>query len=175
MSELSVAIRRERRDDYDRVFEIEERAFGQPDEALLVAALRGKVDPEISLVAATQDERGAQRLIGHIYFSPVKVGSALRRAIALGPVAVDPDYQGRAVGSQLCVRGLQACVEIGEALVFVLGHPNYYPQFGFVSARPKGLFYKSEEFDAAFFVAELTAGAANGYSGEVVYAPQFDV
>ncbi|MGE4607373.1 MAG: GNAT family N-acetyltransferase, partial [Myxococcota bacterium] len=67
------------------------------------------------------------------------------------------------------------CVEIGEALVFVLGHPNYYPQFGFVSARPKGLFYKSEEFDAAFFVAELTAGAANGYSGEVVYAPQFDV
>ncbi len=173
MSELSV-IRWERRDDYDRVNEIEQRAFARPDEALLVAALRGRVDPEISLVAAIRADHGAELLVGHIYFSPVKVGPELRPAIALGPVAVDPDFQGRAVGSLLCRRGLEVCSEIGEALVFVLGHPTYYPKFGFVAARPMGLFYKSEHFDAAFFVAELTPGAANGFSGEVFFQPEFD-
>lgn len=122
MSELSVAIRRERREDYDRVDEIEWRAFAQPDEALLVAALRGRVDPEISLVASTQQEGGVDRLIGHIYFSPVKVGPELQPAIALGPVAVNPDFQGCGVGAQLCRRGLEVCTEIGEVLVFVLGH-----------------------------------------------------
>jgi putative acetyltransferase len=174
MNELPVAIRREQRDDYDRVDEIVQSAFGQPQEALLVSALRGRVDPEISLVAVMNDDRGAQRVVGHIYFSPVKVGPELRAAIALGPVAVDPKFQRRAVGSQLCRRGLEVCAEIGEPLVFVLGHPDYYPRFGFVPARPKELYYKNEHFDAAFFVAELTPGAARGFSGEVHFEPEFD-
>ncbi len=174
MSELSVSIRRETPEDYDRVQDIVERAFGQPDEALLVAALRGRVDPEISLVAVTMDADGERELVGHIYFSPVHVGPELRRAIALGPVAVDPNFQRLAVGSQLCRRGLETCAQIGESLVFVLGHPAYYPRFGFVAARPLGLFYKSDKFDPAFFAAELTPGAARGFSGEVVYEPEFD-
>jgi putative acetyltransferase len=173
VSSTAVAIRREQVEDYDRVQQIEERAFDQPDEALLVAALRGRVEPEISLVATTIDATGGERLVGHIYFSPVTVGPDRRSAIALGPVAVDPEFQSGGIGSQLCRRGLEVCAEVGQRLVFVLGHPTYYPRFGFVLARPRGLFYKNEHFDPAFFVAELTPGAADGFDGEVVYQPEF--
>jgi len=172
--EIAIEIRPETSGDTDRVHEIIERAFGRHDEALLVAALRGRMEPEISLVATATDARRTERLVGHIYFSPVRVGTALRRAIALGPVSVDPGFQRLAVGSQLCRRGLEVCAEIGEPLVFMLGHPEYYPRFGFVAARPLGLFYKSEQFDPAFFCAELAPGAARGFSGEVVYQPEFD-
>jgi len=172
MSESSLTIRPERPEDRERVYEIVESAFGRPDEANIVAALRGRVEPEISLVAAMR-EPGGERLVGHIYFSPVEVGDARRLAMGLAPVSVEPEFQNRAVGSQLCRRGLESCLQIGQPLVFVLGHPGYYPRFSFVAARPKGCFYQSRAFDAAFFVAELRPGAANGFSGEVFYQPEF--
>ena len=59
-------------------------------------------------------------------------------------------------------------------MVFVLGHANYYPRFGFEPARPHGLFYKSEQFDASFFVASLAPHALEGFEGEVRYRPEFD-
>jgi putative acetyltransferase len=170
VSEERVAIRAEEPRDHARVHEIVAAAFGKDAEARLVDALRGRVAPEISLVA--EDARGT--LCGHVYFSPVRVGRAGRPAIALGPVAVDPACQNRAVGSQLCRRGLEACRAIGEHVVFVLGHPTYYPRFGFRPARPHGLYYKNEHYDGAFFVAELSPGALEGLEGEVRYRPEFD-
>ena len=169
MSEIEPTIRHERPGDYERVHEIVAAAFGQEDEAVLVDTLRGNVEPEISLVATSGDE-----IVGHVYFSPVLVGDPSKPAIALGPVSVDPSRQGRAIGSQLCRRGLEECRGIGEPVVFVLGHPAYYPRFGFEPARPHGLFYKDEGFDPAFFVAQLEAGALAGLTGEVRYRPEFE-
>lgn len=169
MSGPDTTLRAERPGDYERVHEIVAAAFGQEDEAVLVDSLRGNSEPAISLVAVRGDE-----IVGHIYFSPVLVGEAERPAIALGPVAVDPACQGKAIGSKLCRRGLEECRGIGEPVVFVLGHPTYYPRFGFQPARPRGLFYKNEGFDAAFFVAELEAGALEGFAGEVRYRPEFE-
>ena len=169
MSDLDIDIRAERPGDHARVHEIVARAFGKEDEAVLVDRLRGKVQPEISLVAVHDDQ-----IVGHIYFSPVLVGDAAKPAIALGPVAVDPDCQQRAVGLQLCRQGLEECRSLSEPVVFVLGHSTYYPRFGFEPARPHGLFYKNEGFDPAFFVAELEPGALRGFAGEVCYRPEFD-
>jgi putative acetyltransferase len=169
---LPISIRSERSGDRERVFTIHERAFGRPGEARLVDALRGRALPQISLVAETN----AAGVVGHVFFSPVEVIGGLehRSAIALGPVAVDPARQGLGVGSELCRRGLDACRALEEPVVFVLGHAAYYPRFGFEAARPRGFFYKSAEFDPAFFVAELVPGALPGYAGEVVYRPEFD-
>ena len=170
MSELSITIRPEEPGDHARVHEITAAAFGQGAEAALVDRMRGRVEPEISLVAVDT----GQEVVGHIYFSPVRVGTSERPAIGLAPVSVDPRCQGRAVGSALCRRGLEECLAIREPVVFVLGHSDYYPRFGFEPARPRGLYYKNEHFDPSFFVAELAKGALAGFEGEVHYRPEFD-
>ncbi len=167
--ELAIRIRPEEPDDRDRVYEILVAAFGGRAEAELVERLRGRVSPEISLVA----ELGGQ-VVGHVYFSPVQVGEPPRSAVGLAPVAVDPGCQRRGIGSALCQRGLEACLDLDEPVVFVLGHADYYPRFGFEPALARGLYYKSEAFAGSFFVAELSEGALSGYEGEVRYHAAFD-
>lgn len=156
--------------DHPAVAALLERAFGGPAEAAIVEALRGRVEPEVSLVAL---EGG--RLAGHAYFSPVRVqdGERASGAIALGPVAVEPELQRSGIGSALVRAGLETCRALGEPVVFVLGHPEYYPRFGFRPAAPLGLRFLSAEYDRAFFVLELEPGALAGRRGEVRYRPEF--
>jgi putative acetyltransferase len=169
VSELLVVIRPERPEDRARVHEIVAAAFESEVEAELVEKMRGRVEPEISLVAESDSE-----LVGHVYFSPVRVGDDERLAMGLGPVAVDPGCQQRGVGSALCRRGLELCLEIDEPVVFVLGHPGYYPRFGFEPAKPHGLYYRNEHYAPAFFVATLREGALAGFGGEVRYDEAYD-
>ena len=169
MSELSIRIRSEEPADTAKVHAIVARAFGRETEAELVDQLRGRVAPEISLVAVSPDDA----IVGHIFFSPVLVGKAQRRAIALAPVAVDPACQQRAIGSKLCRRGLEECLAIGEPVVFVLGHSSYYPRFGFEPARPHGLYFADESHDPAFFVVALAPGHLGDFEGEVRYDAAF--
>lgn len=164
-----IRIRPEAPVDRERVHEIVAAAFGREEEAALVDALRGRVSPELSLVAESAGD-----IVGHIYFSPVRVGEAGRPALGLAPVSVDPSCQGRGVGSELCRRGLVACLALGEPVVFVLGHADYYPRFGFEPALPRGLYYRDERFAPSFFVACLEEGALAGYAGEVRYHPAFE-
>lgn len=170
MNAIAVTIRPEESEDHERVHAVVAAAFGGEAEAVLIRRLRGNVAPEISLVALDAE----QRIVGHVYFSPVRVGASGRHAIALGPVSVDPAYQQRAVGSALCRRGLEECAALGESVVFVLGHATYYPRFGFELARPHALYYKDETFASVFFVAELTPGALAGLEGEVCYRSEFN-
>jgi len=169
---LALNVRKEEPRDHARVFEIQEAAFGSPAEAQLVRRLRANAAPLVSLVAEIVDGT----VVGHVLFSPVEVVGPDGRgaAMALGPVGVDPAYQREGVGDALCRAGLAACLALGELVVFVLGHPAYYPRFGFEPARPHGLFYKNESFDPAFFVTALSPGALEGFAGEVVYRPEFD-
>ena len=109
-------IRPERPDDIPAVRKLNQRAFGRPDEGQLVDAVRHRTEPTISLVAVehTSDSLPGQ-IVGHILFSPVTIGSADSgpRAIGLGPMAVDPDYQRRGVGSRLVEHGLGLSREAG--------------------------------------------------------------
>ena len=95
-------------------------------------------------------------------------------AMALGPMAVSPGSQKQGIGGLLIAAGLDACRALGQNVVFVLGHADYYPRFGFEPARKHGSWYKSEEFDPHFFVIGLQDGALDGLSGAVEYHPEFD-
>ena len=145
-------------------------AFETPAEADLVDALR-ESPGAISLVASRS---GA--ILGHILFTPVRVGEgdAAFDAVALGPMAVRPDRQRQGTGSLLVREGLAACRAAGHDLCFVLGHPGFYPRFGFVPAVPLGF---SSQWDVpadVFMVAELVSGALEGRSGHVAYDAAFD-
>jgi len=111
--------------------------------------------------------RSGERLVGHIVFGPVEIDSPGRevRAIGLGPMAVDPDYQRTGIGRQLVEQGLRTCRKAGYKVAVVLGHPSYYPKFGFVLARTHGIHWEHEVPGDPFMVMELQAGALAGVRG----------
>lgn len=166
-----IFVRPEQPQDYAAVYQINAQAFEGNVEAQLVEAVREAAQPLISLVAVVDGD-----VVGHILFSPVTVGEgeAATQAMGLGPMAVLPDHQNKGIGSQLIQAGLQACRQMGEPVVFVLGHEDYYPRFGFEPAASKGLRYQSPQFDPYFMVIELRDGALNGRKGYVTYHPAFD-
>jgi putative acetyltransferase len=167
---MTFNIRAERPEDYDAVHQVNEQAFGQPNEADLVDALRKSARPSISLVA---DVEG--RIVGHIFFSTVRIESEASTTAALGlaPMAVLPEFQNQGVGSALVRRGLEECRSLGQEIVVVLGHPEYYPRFGFVPAREKGLSCEYPVPDEVFMALELREGALSGRKGLVKYGPEF--
>lgn len=164
-------VREETADDHAAVHRVHAAAFGGEGEACLVDALRTDARPLVSLVSEQAGD-----VVGHILFSPVTIhdGSSTTQAMGLAPVGVLPEHQSRKLGDQLCRAGLDACRALGETLVFVLGHPTYYPRFGFEEAFQHGLWYAKPVHNAAFMVTELVAGARAGRRGEVLYHPAFD-
>lgn len=165
---MPITVRPEAPGEVEAIRRVNDAAFGRPDEGRLVDALRGAARPFVSLVAREGDE-----VVGHALFTPVTVG-ATWSALALGPMAVVPGRQGAGVGSALVRAGLDACRALGHEVVFVLGHRDYYPRFGFVPAAPRGLRCKWPVPDDVFLVTELAPGALAGRTGLVEYHPAFD-
>lgn len=163
-------IRAETLEDHESVHRVNELAFPTPGEANLVDALRENAHPYISLVAIDED-----RVVGHIFFSPVTIESATDSFTAMGlaPMAVLPEHQRQGIGTLLVREGLRECQRIGHDVVVVLGHPEYYPRFGFVRASSKSLRSEYDVRDEVFMVAELMPGALNGRTGLVKYHPEF--
>lgn len=159
-------IRRETPADVAAIRRVNEAAFGQPDEARLVDALREQATPFLSLVA---EEEG--RIVGHICFTPVEVGEAV--ILGLAPMAVVPERQNQGIGSRLVEAGLEECRRAGFGAVVVLGHPDYYPRFGFAPAAPRGLRSEYDVPDPVFMLLELVPGAAAGLEGVARYHPAF--
>jgi putative acetyltransferase len=94
--------------------------------------------------------------------------------MGLGPIAVTPEFQRFGIGSRLIRVGINRCRIVGCQVIFVLGHSDYYPKFGFKPSSEIGCFYKSHDFDSHFFYLEVTPGAVSDLSGEVRYLPPFD-
>jgi putative acetyltransferase len=163
-------VRPEAAADRERVFAVQSAAFGRPNEARLVDALREAAHPQLSLVA-----EAAGRVVGHVFFSPVSVGArGAPAASGLAPVGVDPAHQGLGIGSALIREGLRRCPSLGWQAVFLVGNPRYYARFGFVPAAPAGLRYLGEAFDPVFQVIELAPGALAGASGLVAFHDAFE-
>jgi putative acetyltransferase len=165
-----ITVRQERLEDIDAVRHVNEQAFGRPQEAALVDLLRVQAQPFVSLVAV-EDEQ----VVGHIFFSPVTIegSNCVGRAMGLAPMGILPDYQRRGIGSLLVREGLLACQRTGFDVVVVLGHPDYYPRFGFMVASEEGLRCEYEVPDEAFMVAELRPGALSAIEGLVKYDEAF--
>ena len=164
-------IRTEKKSDTDKVWEINIAVFETDAEAKLVNTLRHSCEPYISLVAEVD-----AKLVGHILFTPVELlddNSGLK-LMGLGPMAITPEYQNKGIGSQLVKEGLEYCLRLGCDAVTVLGHPEYYPRFGFVPSAKYGIKSEYEVPDGVFMILEQKKNALKGKSGVIKYAPAFD-
>lgn len=165
---MSLIVRRERPDDVSAIRAVNQAAFGQEEEGKLVDALRSEGFVRYSLVA---EEDG--KVVGHILFSDLHIvgQQASIPALALAPVAVTPSHQRQGIGSALIREGLKLCTDQGHRIVLVVGHPNYCPRFGFSPELAKQL--TSPYSGDSFMALELVAGALDGITGAVNYAPPF--
>ena len=168
-----VIIRPETEKDYAKIKKVNDLAFGQKNEGLLVEKLRQTENyiPKLSLVAELNNE-----IIGHILFYPVTVHSAgsMYSTLSLGPMAVIPGYQRKGVGRQLVFEGLEAAKILGHDSVIVIGHPDYYPRFGFRLANKWDIKSPFEVPVEVFLALELVEGALRGKSGTVEYPKEFE-
>ena len=168
-----ILIRPESPADAVGIYEVNRRAFdGSETEAGLVEALRGSEDfiPELSLVAEENSE-----IIGHILFSRIHIETEDSRipALSLAPMSVLPENQNRGTGSALVRRGLEECARLGHRIVIVLGHPNFYPRFGFSARMAMDLRCPYDAPGEAWMAIEIVPGALDDVKGTVVYPPAF--
>ncbi len=163
-----MGIRPETSNDIPAVRLVHEAAFGRPDEADIVDRLRDFAGSYFALVAVDDEE-----IIGHIAFSPITMSPPQPSLSALGlaPMAVLPAYQRRGVGSALVRKGLEACRYAGTDAVFVLGHPDFYPRFGFEPTAARGIGNVYGAPPEAFMAVELTPDALRGVVGTALYDP----
>lgn len=163
-------VRAERQGDYAAVYALNAAAFETPAEAGLVNTLREQANPCISLVA---EQDGL--ITGHILFTPASLSSdPALNIMGLAPMAVLPERQRQGIGSQLVRAGLQRCRHDGYHAVAVLGHPDYYPKFGF---QPSVNFNIRSEYDVpdeAFMLIELVEDGLSDKSGVIQYHPAFN-
>lgn len=163
---MSVMIRRYESADAAVVRAVQEAAFGSSAEADLSEALMAASDAE-PFVALVAEEAG--QVIGFVLFTCAFVDGASLQCLA--PLAVTPARQGTGVGEALVEAGLQAVAETGAAGVVVLGHPSYYPRFGFTPASALGIQapYPVDP-DEAWMAIELAPGTLDGVSGIATFA-----
>lgn len=163
-------VRAERTGDIDAIREVNLRAFGQPQEADLVDALRANGAVLASLVAVSGGS-----VVGHILYTPVTIDCDGREigGAGLGPMAVLPERQGEGIGGRLIEAGSRVMSEQGHPFVIVVGHPGYYPRFGFEPAERYGLRCEWEVPREAFMVCVLEPARMAGVSGRVKYREEF--
>ena len=163
----------------DDVLSVERAAFGHDDEAELVRALLAdpSAEPRLSLLA-----RVGGRPVGHILFTAARIEKPLDPesgaslpvpVVILAPLAVVPDAQRQGVGGRLIERGIGLLGHRGVGLVFVVGHPDYYPRHGFEPATPQGFsppFPMPPEHEDAWMVRALREGLMGSIRGSVACA-----
>jgi predicted N-acetyltransferase YhbS len=170
---MNIQIRQEQKKDIDAVYSVVKSAFekmelADGDEQDLVDRLRKSQAfiPELSLVAESDG-----KVIGHILFTKMKIGG--HPSLALAPVAVLPEYQKQGVGGKLIREGHRIAKELGFNSVILVGHPAYYPRFGYSPASKWKITAPFEVPDKAFMVLELVEGGLTGVTGMIEYAPEF--
>ncbi len=165
-------IREEDPADHDAIRNLNRQAFDGDAEATLVDRLRASGAVIVSLVAVENGD-----IVGHILFSDllIEANQAVIPAVSLAPMAVAPKSQRRGTGSALMQRGLELCRERGKSIVVVLGHPEYYPRFGFSAELAKPLESPYSGLGAAWMALELVPGALDGIRGTVRYPAAFAV
>jgi putative acetyltransferase len=175
LSKLSVGghrilARTEERKDWAAVHALNVAAFETPAEANLVVALRQQARPVISLVAEEH-----QTVVGHIMFLPVRLsGHAKLLIMGLGPMVVAPEHQRKGIGSELVRAGVKQCKKLGCGGAVVLGHPGYYPRFGFSPSARFGISCEYDVPEEVFMAIELQPGFLDRVPGKVKYHAAFD-
>ena len=167
-----IFIRKESIIDFEAIKEVNDLAFGQNQESDLINKLRKKAEfsDELSLVAIQGD-----KIVGHILFFKVSIffEKGIHATLSLGPMSVLPEHQQKGIGGKLIRAGLKRAKELGFKSVIVLGHPEYYPRFGFRKASEwsiKDPFGAPEE---AMMASELERGSLDLGGGIIEYPEEF--
>lgn len=137
MTKINIQIRETNSKDFDNIMLVEERAFGYVKEAKLTVDLLkdNTAEPILSLLAFCGKEA-----IGHILFTRVYINEMNTKqplVHILAPLAIIPEYQKQGIGGFLIKEGLKRLAEMGTEMVFVLGHMEYYPKYGFIPDAKK--------------------------------------
>ena len=167
-----IEIREESPNDVLVVHQINCEAFGQEAEATLVDRLREESLIFKSLVAVMEN-----KIVGNIVFSNLLLttSSGAGNALALAPMAVLPEFQGRKVGTLLATRGLELCRQSEALAVLVLGNPTYYSRFGFSATLAERIKSPYSGAGAAWMALELREGALANLSCTAIYPAAFKI
>jgi putative acetyltransferase len=161
-------IRPERPSDADGIRALNRAAFEGEAEAKLVDLLRERGRNIVSLVAVD-----GEQVVGQVLFTEVTVTpTALYRGVGLAPLAVPPNYQNKGIGTELSRKGLAICGGLSYDFAVVLGHPDYYPRFGFKKASDFGI-GNDYNVDEPFMALEFKPGVLGSFRGVAHYAPEF--
>jgi putative acetyltransferase len=155
----TVTIRAEAPGDQEAIHDVTEAAFATLDlsdgsEPAIIEALRVAGALTLSLVAEHDGH-----VLGHIAFSPVQMSDGSRGWYVLGPVSVLPECSRRGIGTALITAGLDQLRAAGAAGVVLVGHPEYYPRFGF---RNSDTLTCADGPPEAFFVLPFTGAVPRG-------------
>ncbi|HSD13278.1 MAG TPA: N-acetyltransferase [Flavobacterium sp.] len=174
---MEIRIRQENANDYAKVSELIEAAFRDLEysdhrEHFLVERLR-KSDAfilELSLVAEVEDE-----IVGHILLTKLLIenGNESFESLALAPVSVKPEFQGRGIGSRLITESHVISKKLGYKSVILLGHENYYPRFGYEPTSKYGITMPFDAPEENCMIISLTENGLLAISGEVKYPKEF--
>ena len=171
-------IRQENKNDHKEVFKVIKSAFKDAEftdntEQFLVDRLR-KSDafiPELSMIAEING-----KIVGHILLTKLKIKnkSNVFDSLALAPVSVLPEYQGKGIGGKLIVDSHKKAKELGHKSIVLLGHENYYPKFGYEQADKYGIELPFKVPKENCMVIELIENGLKGVNGMVEYPKEFN-
>ncbi len=168
-----ITLRKETEKDYPEIGRVNDLAFVRKAEGRLINTLRNTENyiPELSIIAEYEGQ-----IIGHILFYPVQIhnGDDRHPSLELAPMSVLPEFQKKSIGKLLVVYALQAAKDLGHKSVLVLGHPSYYPKFGFEAASKWNIKSPFPAPDEVFMAIELEPGSLDKVSGTVKFPEAFD-
>lgn len=171
-------IRQEENRDFDSVFDLIEKAFkdekfSDHKEQFLVERLRKSKAfiPELSIVAEIEGE-----IVGYILVTKLKIKNTTSefKSLALAPVSVLPEFQGKEIGSKLIIESHKKAKELGYKSIVLLGHEKYYPKFGYKQADKYGIELPFEVPKENCMVIELVKEGLKGINGIVEYPKEFN-
>lgn len=174
---MEIKIRQENKEDFESVFHLIEKAFEKEEysdhkEQFLVERLRRSEAfiPELSIVAEVED-----KVVGHILFTKLEIKNETQtfHSLALAPVSVLPEFQGKGIGSKLILYGHKVAKDLGYKSVILLGHQDYYPRFGYELCKKYNIKMPFDVPAENCMVIKLTENGLSGVSGEVVYPKAF--
>lgn len=177
---MEINIRKEVQEDFKKVSELIRTAFeseehSDHEEHFLVERLRNSdaFIPELSMVAEADHQ-----IVGYILLTKIIIEDENQKnytSLALAPVAVSPEFQGKGIGGKLIKEAHQKAKELGFGSVVLLGHENYYPKFGYKLTKEFGIKLPFEVPEANCMVIELTENALQNVNGVVRYPKEFGI
>jgi len=174
---MHITIREENKKDYLLIFDLIEKAFKDQEfsdhqEHYLVEKLRKSKAfvPGLSLVAEIENT-----LVGHILLTEIKIITSDDEitSLALAPVSVLPEFQGKGIGGKLINEAHQKATDLGYKSVILLGHEKYYPRFGYKLAEEFGISLPFDVPKENCMAIELQPNALKNIRGEVAYPKEF--